>query len=47
MELYGSSTTKELKKKHSCRLVGGVETVGVKRTHGKVRAGRLIGLTCE
>ena len=25
MELYGSPTTKELKKKHSSRLVGGVE----------------------
>ena len=26
MELYGSPTTKELKKKHSPRLVGGAET---------------------
>ena len=26
MELYGSLTTKELKKKHSSRQVGGVET---------------------
>ena len=26
IELYGSLTTKELKKKHSSRLVGGVET---------------------
>ena len=26
IELYGSPTTKELKKKHSSRLVGGVET---------------------
>ena len=25
MELYGSPTTKELKKKHSSRLVGGAE----------------------
>ena len=25
MELYGSMTTKELKKKHSSRLVGGAE----------------------
>ena len=25
-DLYGSPTTKELKKKHSFRLVGGVET---------------------
>ena len=25
IELYGSLTTKELKKKHSFRLVGGVE----------------------
>ena len=31
IELYGSLTTKELKKKHSSRLVGGVE-----RTCGKV-----------
>ena len=33
-ELYGSPTTKELKKKHSSRLVG-----GAKRTHGKAAAG--------
>ena len=26
IELYGSPTTKELKKKHSFRLVGGAET---------------------
>ena len=26
IELYGSLTTKELEKKHSCRLVGGAET---------------------
>ena len=26
IELYGSTTTKELKKKHSPRMVGGVET---------------------
>ena len=26
MKLYGSPTTKELKKKHSSRLVGGAET---------------------
>ena len=38
IKLYGSPTTKELKKKHSSRLVG-----GVKRTHGKVVAG---GLGC-
>ena len=27
IELYGSPTTKELKERHSSRLVGGVETV--------------------
>ena len=42
-ELYGSLTTKELKKKHSSRLVGGVETASrVERTCGKaVAAGGL------
>ena len=36
IKLYGSPTTKELKKKHSFRLVGGVETDSqVERTHGK------------
>ena len=34
IELYGSLTTKELKKRHSSRPVGGVE-----RTHGKEVAG--------
>ena len=29
IELYGSPTTKEIKKKHSSRLVGGAETHGV------------------
>ena len=43
IELYGSPTTKELKKKHSSRPVGGVETTGrrVERTCGKVVAGRV------
>ena len=41
IELYGSLTTKELKKKHSSRLVGGVETGSqVERTHSKAAAGR-------
>ena len=35
IELYGSPTTKELKKKHSFRLVGGVE-----RTCSKAAVGR-------
>ena len=39
IELYGSLTTKELKK-ISCRLVRGAE-----RTHGKVAAGRPSGPT--
>ena len=34
IELYGSPTTKELKKKHLLKLVGGVET-----THGQAKAG--------
>ena len=38
MELCGCPTTKELKKKHSCRLIGGAE-----RTCGKVAAGGLGG----
>ena len=39
-ELYGSLTTKELKKKHSSRLVGGVEMGSwPERTQGKVVAG--------
>ena len=41
MELCGSLTTKELKKKHSSRPVGGVEMGSrVERTRGKVVAGR-------
>ena len=40
IKLCGSPTTKELKKKHSFRLVGGVE-----KTHSKVLAGRLGGPT--
>ena len=37
IELYGSPTTKELKKKHSSRPVGGVEMGSwAERTHGKV-----------
>ena len=40
IELHGSLTTKELKKTHSSRLVGGVEAgSSVERTHGKVVAG--------
>ena len=36
IKLYGSLTTKELKKKHSSRQVGGVETGSqVERTHSK------------
>ena len=35
--LTGSSTTKELKKKHSSRMVGGMEMDRwVEKTHGKV-----------
>ena len=45
VELYGSPTTKELKKKHSSRLVDGVETgSGVDRTHGKAAAGWKTGV---
>ena len=41
IEVYGSLTTTELKKKHSSRLVVGMETSSwVERTHGKVVAGR-------
>ena len=37
IELHGSPATKELKKKHSSRVVGGVETGSwAERTHGKV-----------
>ena len=42
IELYGSPTTKELKKKHSFRLVEGVEIGSwVERTHSKAVAGVL------
>ena len=41
IRLYGSLTTKELKKKHSSRPVGGAETGSqAEGTHGKVAAGR-------
>ena len=41
IELYGSPTTKEIKKKHSSRPVGGAETGSwAERTHGKAAAGR-------
>ena len=42
IELYGSLTTRELKEKHSSRLVGGAETGsqgGKERIHSKVAAG--------
>ena len=40
IKLYGSPTTKKLKKKHSSRPVGGVETDSqAERTCGKVAAG--------
>ena len=35
IELYGSPTTKELKKKHSFTLVGGVETIYSKSSAGE------------
>ena len=39
--MYGSRTTKELKKTHSSRPVGGVETGSwAERTHSKAAAGR-------
>ena len=42
IKLYGSLTTKELKKKHSSRLVGGMEMGSqVERTLGKAVAGGL------
>ena len=42
IELYGSPTTKELKKKYSSRQVGGAETaVREERTCGKEAAGGL------
>ena len=40
IELYGSQTTTELKKKHSPRPAGGAETGSwVERTHSKAAAG--------
>ena len=40
IELYGSPTTKELKKKHSFRPVGGAEMgARAERRSGKVAAG--------
>ena len=40
IELYGSLTTKEFKKKHSSRPVGRAETGSqAERTHGKAVAG--------
>ena len=45
-ELYGSLTTKELKKKHTSRPVGGVKMdSGVERTRSKVVDGRPGGPT--
>ena len=42
IELYGSPTTRELKKKHLSRLVGGVETGSqAERTHSKAVTGGL------
>ena len=41
IKLYGSPTTKEIKKKHYSRLVGGAEMGSkAKRTLGKATAGR-------
>ena len=46
IKLHGSPTTKELKKKHSSRPVGGPEMGSwVKRTHSKEAAGGLGGPT--
>ena len=45
IELYEGLTTKELKKKHSSRLGGGVERAGrAEKTHGKVVDGGPGGL---
>ena len=42
IELYASLTTRELKKKHSFRLVGGAEMGSqAERIQGEVAAGRL------
>ena len=43
IKLYGSSTTKELKKKHPSRLVGGVETGSHGRKDVRQSRGWLIG----
>ena len=41
IKLYGSTTTQELKKKHSFRLEGGTEqAAGVERMNGEAPAGR-------
>ena len=46
IELCGSPTTKELKRKHSFRLVGGAETGSQgERARGQVAAGRMGGPT--
>ena len=46
--MYGSPTTKELKKKHISRPVGGVEvTSWTERTQGEVAAGGPGGPTFE
>ena len=46
IELYGSLTTKELKRKHSSRLVGGTEVGSQEeRTHSKVLADCRLGGT--
>ena len=46
MELYGSPTTKELKKKHSPRRAGGAEMGSwAESTHGKAAAGGPVSLT--
>ena len=46
IKLYGSPTTKESKRKHSSRPVGGVEMGSrVERTHDKAAAGRPGGPT--
>ena len=46
IELYGSPTTEELKKKYSCRPVGGAEMGSwTERTRGKVVDGEARGPT--
>ena len=41
IKLYGNLITKELKKKHPFRLVGGAETAGAERAQDKAVAGGL------